>query len=137
MHIRNTPHNLSDKDFRDLAGKTEGFSGSDISISVSINFTLGVRISSKWLYGWKLVVTCRLKMHYISLFVQLLMPNSSEKILQASGSFAKVLNQTLRSIPSRNLKQKSELQRYGLARKLMFNTWNHSNKWCLWLSISN
>ena len=137
MHIGNTPHNLIDEDFQDLASKTEGFSGSDISICVSINFTLGVRISSKWLYGWKLVVTCRLKMHYISLFVQLLMLNTSEKILQACGSFAEVVKKKLRSIPSRKLKKNSELQRYGLARKLMFNTWNHSNKWCLWLSISN
>uniref|UniRef100_A0A7N2KP16 Uncharacterized protein n=1 Tax=Quercus lobata TaxID=97700 RepID=A0A7N2KP16_QUELO len=34
LHIGNTPHNLSTKDFQDLAKKTRGFSGSDISIFV-------------------------------------------------------------------------------------------------------
>ncbi|KAM4070900.1 hypothetical protein ACB094_11G020500 [Castanea mollissima] len=33
-HIGKTPHNLSPEDFRDLASKTDGFSGSDISICV-------------------------------------------------------------------------------------------------------
>ncbi|XP_050278985.1 protein SUPPRESSOR OF K(+) TRANSPORT GROWTH DEFECT 1-like [Quercus robur] len=35
LHIGNTPHNLSTKDFQDLAKKTRGFSGSDISIFVA------------------------------------------------------------------------------------------------------
>ncbi|XP_030966869.1 protein SUPPRESSOR OF K(+) TRANSPORT GROWTH DEFECT 1-like isoform X3 [Quercus lobata] len=84
-HIGETPHNLGTEDFQYLASKTDGFSGSGISICV--------------------------KMHYISLFVQLLMLNSSENILQACGSIAKVITQKLRSVPSRNLKQKSKLQR--------------------------
>ncbi|XP_050280324.1 protein SUPPRESSOR OF K(+) TRANSPORT GROWTH DEFECT 1-like [Quercus robur] len=33
-HIGKTPHNLSTEDFQDLASKTDGFSGSDISICV-------------------------------------------------------------------------------------------------------
>lgn len=34
IHIGNTPHNLTDRDFEELARRTEGFSGSDISVLV-------------------------------------------------------------------------------------------------------
>ncbi|VFQ82923.1 unnamed protein product [Cuscuta campestris] len=34
VHLGDTPHNLSEGDFEDLARKTEGFSGSDISVCV-------------------------------------------------------------------------------------------------------
>ncbi|XP_019246608.1 PREDICTED: protein SUPPRESSOR OF K(+) TRANSPORT GROWTH DEFECT 1-like isoform X2 [Nicotiana attenuata] len=34
VHLGDTPHNLSESDFEDLARKTEGFSGSDISVCV-------------------------------------------------------------------------------------------------------
>ncbi|KAL3518529.1 hypothetical protein ACH5RR_021118 [Cinchona calisaya] len=34
VHLGDTPHNLTESDFEDLARKTEGFSGSDISVCV-------------------------------------------------------------------------------------------------------
>ena len=36
MHLGDTPHNLSESDFESLARKTESFSGSDISVCVSV-----------------------------------------------------------------------------------------------------
>ena len=36
VHLGDTPHNLSECDFEDLARKTEGFSGSDVSVCVSL-----------------------------------------------------------------------------------------------------
>lgn len=38
VHLGDTPHNLTESDFEQLARKTEGFSGSDISVCVSIRF---------------------------------------------------------------------------------------------------
>lgn len=38
VHLGDTPHNLTETDFQSLAHKTEGFSGSDISVCVSVNF---------------------------------------------------------------------------------------------------
>ncbi|KAI4347940.1 hypothetical protein L6164_008712 [Bauhinia variegata] len=35
VHLGDTPHNLSEKDFDELAYKTDGFSGSDISVCVN------------------------------------------------------------------------------------------------------
>jgi hypothetical protein len=35
VHLGDTPHNLSEKDFEDLARKTDGFSGSDVAVAVS------------------------------------------------------------------------------------------------------
>lgn len=35
VHLGDTPHNLTESDFESLARKTEGFSGSDISVCVS------------------------------------------------------------------------------------------------------
>lgn len=35
VHLGDTPHNLTEADFEMLARKTEGFSGSDISVCVS------------------------------------------------------------------------------------------------------
>ena len=35
MHLGDTPHNLTESDFENLASQTEGFSGSDISVCVS------------------------------------------------------------------------------------------------------
>lgn len=35
VHLGDTPHNLTESDFDRLANKTEGFSGSDISVCVS------------------------------------------------------------------------------------------------------
>lgn len=37
VHLGDTPHNLSESDFEDLARKTEGFSGSDVSVCVSLD----------------------------------------------------------------------------------------------------
>lgn len=34
LHLGNTPHSLSDADLRELARKTDGYSGADISIIV-------------------------------------------------------------------------------------------------------
>lgn len=34
LHLGNTPHSLSDADLRQLAKKTEGYSGADISVIV-------------------------------------------------------------------------------------------------------
>jgi hypothetical protein len=39
VHLGDTPHNLTESDFEKLAQKTEGFSGSDISVCVSVKFT--------------------------------------------------------------------------------------------------
>jgi hypothetical protein len=39
VHLGDTPHNLTGSDFEKLAQKTEGFSGSDISVCVSVKFT--------------------------------------------------------------------------------------------------
>lgn len=36
VHLGDTPHNLTESDFENLARKTEGFSGSDISVCVSV-----------------------------------------------------------------------------------------------------
>ena len=49
----------------------------------------------------------RLKMCYISLFVQLLMLNASEKPLKACGSLANGLNKELLRLPCRNLMHKA------------------------------
>lgn len=38
VHLGDTPHNLTESDFEALARKTEGFSGSDISVCVSMNY---------------------------------------------------------------------------------------------------
>lgn len=38
VHLGDTPHNLTESDFESLASKTEGFSGSDISVCVSTLF---------------------------------------------------------------------------------------------------
>jgi len=35
VHLGDTPHNLTESDFEVLARKTDGFSGSDISVCVS------------------------------------------------------------------------------------------------------
>lgn len=35
MHLGDTPHNLTESDFETLGRKTEGFSGSDVSVCVS------------------------------------------------------------------------------------------------------
>lgn len=35
VHLGDTPHNLTESDFEMLAHRTEGFSGSDISVCVS------------------------------------------------------------------------------------------------------
>ncbi|KAK7279039.1 hypothetical protein RJT34_24082 [Clitoria ternatea] len=37
VHLGDTPHNLIEKDFEELAQRTEGFSGSDISVCLSVN----------------------------------------------------------------------------------------------------
>ncbi|XP_024533763.1 protein SUPPRESSOR OF K(+) TRANSPORT GROWTH DEFECT 1 isoform X2 [Selaginella moellendorffii] len=37
VHLGDTPSNLSERDFEDLAKRTEGFSGSDIAVCVSID----------------------------------------------------------------------------------------------------
>ena len=39
MHLDGTPHNLEESDFESLAFWTEGFSGSDISVCVSLLHT--------------------------------------------------------------------------------------------------
>ena len=36
MHLGDTPNNLTESDFENLARRTEGFSGSDISVCVSV-----------------------------------------------------------------------------------------------------
>ena len=38
VHLGDTPHNLTESDFEHLARKTEGFSGSDISVCVSSSY---------------------------------------------------------------------------------------------------
>jgi hypothetical protein len=53
VHLGDTPHNLTESDFEHLAYKTEGFSGSDISVCVSVSFILGGSMSP-WFNGWKL-----------------------------------------------------------------------------------
>lgn len=40
VHLGDTPHNLNESDFEYLASRTEGFSGSDISVCVSFNFIM-------------------------------------------------------------------------------------------------
>jgi hypothetical protein len=35
VHLGDTPHNLTESDFESLARRTDGFSGSDISVCVS------------------------------------------------------------------------------------------------------
>ncbi|KAK7814622.1 protein suppressor of k(+) transport growth defect 1 [Quercus suber] len=40
VHLGDTPHNLTESDFEHLAHKTEGFSGSDIAVCASVQFTL-------------------------------------------------------------------------------------------------
>lgn len=34
LHLGNTPHSISEEEFRDLGKRTEGYSGADISIVV-------------------------------------------------------------------------------------------------------
>lgn len=38
VHLGDTPHNLSESDFEHLARRTDGFSGSDISVCVSDSY---------------------------------------------------------------------------------------------------
>lgn len=38
VHLGDTPHNLSESDFEHLARRTEGFSGSDVAVCVSLIF---------------------------------------------------------------------------------------------------
>ena len=40
VHLGDTPHKLTESDFENLAHKTEGFSGSDIVVCVSVQCTL-------------------------------------------------------------------------------------------------
>lgn len=35
VHLGDTPNNLSERDYEDLARKSDGFSGSDVSVCVS------------------------------------------------------------------------------------------------------
>lgn len=35
VHLGDTPNNLTERDYEDLARKTDGFSGSDIAVCVS------------------------------------------------------------------------------------------------------
>ena len=43
LHIGNTPHSLTDEDFKTLASKTEGYSGHDISMVVRDSLMQPVR----------------------------------------------------------------------------------------------
>jgi vacuolar protein-sorting-associated protein 4 len=45
VHLGDTPHNLSEWDFEDLARKTDGFSGSDVAVAVShgLNILLAMK----------------------------------------------------------------------------------------------
>ena len=51
VHLGDTPHNLTESDFEHLAHKTEGFSGSDIAVCVSVQYTLVSGIPFERLYG--------------------------------------------------------------------------------------
>jgi vacuolar protein-sorting-associated protein 4 len=42
VHLGDTPHDLTERDFEKLARKTEGFSGSDISVCVSVKFYISL-----------------------------------------------------------------------------------------------
>lgn len=46
VHLGDTPHNLTESDFESLARKTEGFSGSDISVCVSASAISDAQINS-------------------------------------------------------------------------------------------
>jgi vacuolar protein-sorting-associated protein 4 len=39
VHLGDTPHNLNESDYESLGRKTEGFSGSDIAVCVSVLHT--------------------------------------------------------------------------------------------------
>ena len=43
IHLGDTPHNLTDADFRDLGARCEGFSGSDINLVVKDTLMQPVR----------------------------------------------------------------------------------------------
>ena len=93
-------------------------------------FYIRCQFVSKVIIWLKTCSNFRLKKHYISLFVQLLRLNSSKKSI-TGGFLAK------KEFPCSNLKKKVKIQKYGLARKLLFNTRTHSKKSCLLLNISN
>lgn len=54
VHLGDTPHNLTESDFEVLARKTEGFSGSDIAVCVSINY-----LSADWSLSMDLFRFCK------------------------------------------------------------------------------
>lgn len=52
VHLGDTPNNLTERDFEDLARKTDGFSGSDISVCVSTQIQyLDVAVLLSFFYG--------------------------------------------------------------------------------------
>lgn len=103
MHLGDTPHDLKESDFESLARKTEGFSGSDIAVCVSLQLLivldvqivsvahifLGLRIDAN--------VFNRLKMSYLSLYAKHKMQCSSLRHLVAHGCHVDPSNQ----VPSR------------------------------------
>jgi hypothetical protein len=109
VHLGDTPHNLTESDFEHLAYKTEGFSGSDISVCVSVSFILGGSMSLiLWLKtgSYCLLSFDRLRMYYLNLFVKPVMLNSSQ-IPMACGSLVNLLNGELFRLPCQNLMPKA------------------------------
>ncbi|TKY67079.1 suppressor of K(+) transport growth defect 1 [Spatholobus suberectus] len=50
VHLGDTPHNLTESDFEHLARRTEGFSGSDISVCVSLTSTWNTWLQSSFYF---------------------------------------------------------------------------------------
>lgn len=80
MHLGDTPHDLTESDFETLGHKTEGFSGSDISVCVSIkpNKVISFRLLAFFTFFLFLNITIfsvkRSKMSFLNLFGKPKMP---------------------------------------------------------------
>lgn len=68
LHIGSTPHSLTDHDFKELAKKTHGFSGADISVLVRDALMQPVR-KVQTATHFKKVIFCPIKMNIILIFL--------------------------------------------------------------------
>ena len=142
VHLGDTPHNLTESDFEYLARKTEGFSGSDIAVCVSV-ITKGSWAQLSWLLGadnvlyfvflaivWKdrvfsillipilylcyfVELVCRSRMCFLNLFVKLKMQCSSIRQMMMCGCPVVQGSRVLSKPQCRILQQRDLLLRYG------------------------
>jgi len=122
VHLGDTPHNLTESDFESLARRTEGFSGSDISVCVStvplqsfiskLLFFLVVMV--EWLTPCfvPIFAPLRSKMSSLNQFVKPKMLCFSYILLMICGCLVDRSNLVLSKFPCRTLQHKGLQKRY-------------------------